>query len=59
MTFNERTRVQKEVMLGTPPPVNQSAEEKEYREAISREVADMASRGITPVFPCDWDAEKS
>lgn len=57
MTFNDRTRVQKEVTLGTPPPPIQSAEELKYREAITREVEEMKSRGVIPVFPCDWEAE--
>ena len=57
MTYTDRVRIQKEVTLGKPAPAEQSADEQQYRQAIEREVEEMKSKGITPVFPCDWEAE--
>ncbi len=48
------SRIVKEIMLGMPPTLT-TKEARDFREKVSRDLADMARRGVAPDLPYDFD----
>lgn len=47
MTTDEMNRIVRDVTLGVPPPVNESAEAKEFRKKVTPQVKKIIADGKT------------
>lgn len=57
LSYNERIRIDQEVVLGAEVPKDESAEAKEYRAKAEKDVAEMRAQGLMPDLPLDWDVD--
>lgn len=55
IAFDEKVRIQKEVVLGLIPPREDNREEQVYREAIAKDLRNMP-KGQVFGFAPDWDS---
>lgn len=57
LSYTEQMRIAAEATCGGVPPENESDEAKQFRAQISKEVAELKAKGLTPDLPFDWEAD--
>lgn len=55
LNFNDRERIQKEVLLGIEPATEDNAEQEAFRKRLTVETIVAKSKGIILDFQHDWD----
>lgn len=55
IAYDDRVRIQKEVVLDAPPARPDSLEEAAYRKRIAKDVKDAADKGQMLDYPTEWD----
>ena len=55
MTFDDRVRIQKEVVMRVIPPEAESNEQTMYRAAILEDYKKALETGTVLSFPSDWE----
>lgn len=56
LTFNDRERIQKEVILGIKPAQIDTTEQLEFRKKLTVQTIKATQDGIILDFQNDWDA---
>jgi hypothetical protein len=57
MTYNEKVKIQKEVMLGAKAPANEASDAVNFRTQITKDFEVAKAKGIALDFANDWDAD--
>ena len=58
LPYAEKIRIQKETILGAPPPADEPLEQADFRRGITADYAKANQQGITLEIPLDWDADQ-
>jgi len=56
LTYDDKMRIQTEVILGKPAPAYEDTEKAAWRQALTDDIANDREDGFMPDYPdLDWD----
>jgi hypothetical protein len=57
LSYTDKSRIYQEVIVGAIPPDDEPTDAKEWRDTLTKSVAEAQEQGFTPDLDLDWEGE--